>query len=125
MIKLWQENQADIIEGVKESRGQETFKSKLRAKMFYEVFKKLSGYDLRDASDFKLMDRRVVDALLQMKEFNVFFRGMSAWTGFRRITLPFTVAERATGESAWSIFRLFRLALIAQGSPPRRYILLP
>lgn len=113
MIKLWQENQADIVEGVKESRGQETFESKLRVKMFYEVFRRLSGYDLRGASDFKLMDRRVVDALLQMKEFNVFFRGMSAWTGFRRMTLPFTVAERATGESAWSVFRLFRLALVA------------
>lgn len=111
MIRLWRAGDVDVVEAIKASRGKETFFSKVSAGLFYLVWNKLSGFELRGASDYKLMDRRAVDAYLQMQERNVFFRGMTAWLGFRRAQVPFVVAERNGGSSGWSFFRLLRLAL--------------
>jgi glycosyltransferase involved in cell wall biosynthesis len=112
MLSEWR-NGAQVVEGVKQARGEETWISKWRAQFFYGLFSRLSGFNLQAASDFKLMDRRAVDAYLQMKERNVFFRGMSAWVGFRRVQLPFVVANRASGASSWSLKSLMRLGLTA------------
>jgi hypothetical protein len=71
----------------------------------------LSGYNLRGASDYKLLDRKVVNAWRSMGERNIFFRGMTAWLGFHRVQIPFEVPERAGGRSRWSIFQLFKLAV--------------
>jgi len=111
MITLWRETGADIVEGRKVTRGKETLLDKLSAGLFYLVWNKLSGFQLRGASDFKLMNRRSVDALLQMDERNVFFRGMTAWLGFDRVEIPFEVATRAGGRSGWSFLRRLKLAL--------------
>lgn len=111
MIRLWRETGVDIVEGVKATRGNETIFNKIGARLFYSIWSKLSGFQLTGASDFKLMDRQAVNAYLQMDERGVFFRGMTAWLGFKRIEVPFEVAGRAGGASGWSVFRLFRLAL--------------
>lgn len=111
MIKLWRESGADVIEAVKESRGRESLAGKMGASLFYAMLRILSGYDLRGASDFKLLDRKVVAAWLKMGERNLFFRGMTAWLGFKRMQIPFVVPERAGGQSGWSAFRLVRLAM--------------
>lgn len=111
MIRLWQNGSIDIVEGVKTSRGRETLFNKLSAGLFYLIWNKLSGFELRNASDFKLLNRPAVDAYLQMRERNLFFRGMTAWLGFRRAQVPFEVAERTGGSSGWSVFHLVRLAL--------------
>jgi glycosyltransferase involved in cell wall biosynthesis len=112
MIRVWQSEGVDIVEGVKISRGRETLFNKLSAGLFYLLWNKLSGFELRNASDFKLLNRRAVDAYLQMRERNLFFRGMTAWLGFRRAQIPFEVAERSGGSSGWSVFHLVSLALI-------------
>jgi len=112
MVKHWKEG-AEVVEAVKQHRGTESHYSKLRAQLFYAIFTRLAGYDLRGASDFKLMDRRVLDAWRGMGERNLFFRGMNAWLGFRRVQLPFNVPARAGGESSWSVLQLVRLALTA------------
>ena len=111
MIETWQNGDVDIVEAVKASRGKETLFSKFTAWMFYLLWNKLSGFELRGASDYKLLNRRAVNAYLQMQERNVFFRGMTAWLGFRRAQIPFEVAERSGGSSGWSVFRLIRLAI--------------
>lgn len=111
MISIWRKGDVDIVEAVKTSRGTETLFNKLSARLFYLVWNKLSGFELRGASDYKLLNRRVVNAYLQMQERNLFFRGMAAWLGFQRTQIPFEVPERAGGNSRWSLFRLFRLAL--------------
>ncbi|HET6893508.1 MAG TPA: glycosyltransferase family 2 protein [Pyrinomonadaceae bacterium] len=111
MISLWRETGADIVEGTKVMRGKESLLDKLSAGLFYLIWNKLSGFELRGASDFKLMNRRSVEALLQMDERNVFFRGMTAWLGFHRVEIPFEVATRAGGRSGWSFLRRLRLAL--------------
>ena len=112
LIEKWRTSGADIVEGVKRRRGRESLTSKFGALTFYVILNKLSGFDLKGASDFKLIDRRVLDMWLAMRERNVFFRGMTAWMGFRTIQIPFEVAPRRTGKSGWSYPRRAKLALI-------------
>ena len=112
MIETWRTSGADIIEAVKRRRGRESLTSKFGALTFYVILNKLSGFDLKGASDFKLIDRRVLDTWLAMRERNVFFRGMTAWMGFRTIQVPFEVGPRRAGKSGWSYLRRTQLALI-------------
>jgi len=111
MIHRWEEGSADIIEAVKVSRGDESLSSKLFAHIFYTLMGKLSGFDFSGASDYKLLDRKVVLAWKEMGERNVFFRAMSAWVGFEREHITFEVADREHGESKWSTWALLGLAI--------------
>ena len=111
MLEHWQRGSVDVVEAVKRSRGDEPVVSKLAAHVFYIVFSRLSGVNLKNASDFKLMDKRVVEAWKDLPERNLFFRGMSAWLGFNRQQIEFDVAPRADRASKWSTLGLFRLAL--------------
>ncbi len=113
MVRTWRETGVDIVEATKITRGKETFFSKITAGLFYLIWNKLSGFELKGASDYKLLNRRAVNAYLQMGERNVFFRGMTAWLGFSRAQIPFEVAGRVGGQSGWSILRLIGLALTA------------
>jgi len=111
MVRAWREEHYQVVEAKKSSRGAEPAVARLGARLFYPLFRRLSGFDLEGASDFKLVDRRVLDAWAEMGERNVFFRGMSAWLGFRRKEIAFDVAPRAGGRSGWSPWRLVRLAV--------------
>jgi polyisoprenyl-phosphate glycosyltransferase len=111
MIRLWQNTKADVVEAVKTKRGPESFSGKMGALLFYVVLNKLAGVNLKGVSDFKLMNRRAVDAWLQMEERNVFFRGMTAWLGFTRVQIPFEVPRRAGGKTGWSFPNRLKLAL--------------
>lgn len=113
MIRLWREEGYEIVEGVKSDRGREGVFSRLQAKLFYSMFRRMSGYDLSNASDYKLLDRKVVLKWRTLVEHNTFFRGLSAWLGFRRVSFPFEVAERQTGRSRWKISSLLRLSVHA------------
>lgn len=112
MIQLWRDG-AEVVEAVKQHRGREGVLSRVRAKLFYSIFTRLTGLHLHGASDFKLMDRRVLEAWRGLNERNLFFRGMNAWLGFRRIQISFDVADRVEGESNWTILQLGRLAMTA------------
>ena len=111
MVRVWLETDVDIVEAMKITRGKETFFSTLSAGLFYLIWNKLSGFELKGASDYKLLNRRAVDAYLQMKERNVFFRGMTAWLGFRCVQIPFEVAGRVGGQTGWSVLRRLGLAI--------------
>jgi glycosyltransferase involved in cell wall biosynthesis len=113
MVRIWRESRADVVEAVKDHRGTEPFTNKVGAMLFYAIVKNLSAYDLRGATDYKLMDRRVIDAWLKLGERSLFFRGMVAWLGFRRVQIPFLVQGRIEGKSRWSVFQLIRLAVTA------------
>lgn len=112
MVTLWQQGFM-VVEGIKATRGKETLLSRLNAGFFYKIFAKLSGYNLTNASDFKLLDRRVVDEWKKLGEHDTFFRALSAWLGFQRTTFTFEVAPRETGKSKWGILNLFKLSLNA------------
>ena len=83
MVEKWRSSGADIVHAVKTKRGREPVAGKVGAFLFYLILNKLSGFDLKGASDFKLVNRKVTDTWLAMRERNVFFRGMTAWMGFR------------------------------------------
>lgn len=112
LIETWRTSGADVVEAVKRKRGHESLASKFGALTFYVILNKLSGFELKGASDFKLIDRRVLHTWLAMRERNVFFRGMTAWMGFRTIQIPFEVGPRRAGKSGWSYLRRAKLALI-------------
>jgi glycosyltransferase involved in cell wall biosynthesis len=112
MVRMWQTSGADIVEAVKSNRGRESLSDKLGALLFYVILNKLSGFDFKGASDFKLMNRKAVDAWLKMRERNVFFRGMTAWMGFTSVQIPFEVVPRSAGQSTWSPLKRLKLALI-------------
>ena len=111
MVRLWQEEGYDVVEGVKSDRGKESLGGKIAAMTFYKLFKKSTKIDIGVASDFKLMNRASLEAWKQMPERNTFFRGLSAWVGFKRYALPFEVAERAGGDTKWTLKGLIKLAV--------------
>ena len=111
MYKLWAAGGAEIIEARKRSRGSESAGYRLMAKLFYKLIGKGAGLDMTGASDFKLMSRRAVNALLEMPERLTFFRAMSGWIGFETKQVYFDVAERNGGGSKFSLAYLFRYAV--------------
>ncbi|MDD4415075.1 MAG: glycosyltransferase family 2 protein [Oscillospiraceae bacterium] len=111
MVRLWHDEGYDVVEGIKSDRGRESAASKLAALLFYRTFRRTTGIDIGEASDFKLMDKSVVEAWKNLPEKNSFFRGLSAWVGFKRYAMPFKVAPRAGGATKWSLGSLVRLAV--------------
>ena len=107
MIGIWQRGEAEVVEAFKRTRGP------LASRMFYAIFERLSGIDLLGASDFKLLDRRVINTYNSLRERNVFFRGLTAWIGFRRAAVHFDVPSREAGRSRWTRVKLIALAVTA------------
>ncbi len=110
MLRRWRAGEAEVVEAVKRRRGRESWVNRWGARLFYRTLRRVSGIDLENASDFKLLDRKVVDAWLELRDFHLFFRGMCAWLGFRRARIDFEVPERIGGVSKWSLGRLAGLA---------------
>jgi dolichol-phosphate mannosyltransferase len=110
MYRLWEEGY-EIVEGVKKSRGRESIFHKLSAGMFYGIMSKATKIDMYRASDFKLLDRRAVEALLMFPEYHVFFRALSSWIGYKKTSVEFDVRDREVGSSKWSTSALFKYAV--------------
>ena len=110
MYRLWEQGY-EVIEGVKEDRGQESTFHRFAANSFYGLISKATGMDMSSSSDFKLLDRKVVDALNAMPERNVFFRALSYWVGYKQASVSYCVQERTAGESKWSTKSLVKYAL--------------
>jgi len=109
MYRLWQEGY-QVIEGVKKDRGKESRFYGFCAKWFYRLMGQATKMDMSRASDFKLLDRKAVDALLRLKEKNAFFRALSSWIGFKTTQVEFEVRERQAGTSKWSFGGLISYA---------------
>ena len=110
MYRLWEQGY-EIIEGQKSSRGTEGRLHTFAAKTFYSVISAATGFDMANASDFKLLDRKAVNVLIQMPEKNGFFRALSSWIGFKTTSIEFDVQDREAGESKWSTLSLIRYAI--------------
>ncbi len=115
MYRLWEQGY-EVVEGIKEDRGDETGFHRFAANSFYSLISRATGMDMASSSDFKLLDRKVVDALNQMPERNVFFRALSFWVGFRKTEVHYRVRERTAGESKWSTRSLVKYAINNIGS---------
>jgi len=113
MVRHWQEGDWDVVEAVKSHRGRESVVRRSAVRGFYRAAAWLTGYDLQDASDFKLIDRRVLDEWRRLGERATFFRGLVSWLGFSRLQVPFEVPPRSSGASRWSLAALGGLAVHA------------
>lgn len=111
MFALWKQGY-DVVEGVKSDRGDESRLHKLFVDIFYGTMSKLMRMNMNDTSDYKLLDRRVIDVLLSLKESNTFFRALSFWVGFSSTSIRYEVQERTAGESKWSFTSLLKYALM-------------
>lgn len=123
MVAKWREGY-DVVYAVRRERTGQGLMSRLQAHAFYWVFDKLSEVPLpREVGDFRLLDRKVVDAINAMPERTRFMKGIFAWVGFRQIGLPYDQEERQHGESSFNAMRLLRFAfdgLVAFSDMPLR-----
>lgn len=109
MLKEW-ENGFLVVDAVKRVRNDSRTRT-LLSNMFYKIFESVSGINIKDRSDFKLLDRRVVDFYTRLHERHKFFRGVIAWARFKGKDILFDVEDRRGGGSKWSFVELMRYAL--------------
>jgi glycosyltransferase involved in cell wall biosynthesis len=112
MVLEWK-NGAQIVHGQKEKRQSESKLNRLYAGLYYRVLRLFTGMDLENASDFKLLDRIVVDALNEIEDREPFFRAMNAWIGFETSTVLFMPNDRFAGRTTWTQLRKIRLAIMS------------
>lgn len=109
MFRLWEQGY-EIVEGIKTNRGKESLLHRKSAGFFYGIMSRATGFDMQNASDFKLLDRKAVESVLSMPERSMFFRAASSWIGYRSTSVLFEVQEREAGESKWSARSLISYA---------------
>lgn len=107
MVALWKQGY-QVVEGKKSNRGDEKAAHGICARLFYKLMSRAIGMDMQSSSDFKLLDRAVVNELNALTEKDTFFRALSFWVGFRTATVEFDVADRQFGASKWSLKSLIR-----------------
>jgi glycosyltransferase involved in cell wall biosynthesis len=110
-VDLWREGY-DVVYGVRIDRSSDGRIKRVAANWFYNLFNKVSRVPIpQNAGDFRLMDRRVVNQIKEFKERGRFMKALMAWPGFRSTGVPFVRPERAGGQSAWNLWRLWNFAL--------------
>ncbi len=113
MAKKWKEGY-EVVYAVRAEREGESWFKKLTASIFYRIIYRITDVKIpMDTGDFRLMDRKVVDVLKQMRERHRFPRGMSAWVGFRQIGVEYKRAPRYAGLTKYPFSKMLRLALNA------------
>ena len=111
MVRRWRAG-AEVVVGVRPDRGSDSPLKRFTGALFYRVFNLLcTPHITANAGDFRLMDRRVVDALLRLPERNRFMKGLFAWVGFRVESIPLEHEKRRHGATKWSYRKLTRFAL--------------
>lgn len=110
MIEKWQEG-FDVVYGKRLIREGESFFKRFSAKAFYRVMRKVANVDIPlDTGDFRLMDRKVVDALSKLNEPEPFVRGLVSWVGFKQTAVTYERQERNAGVTKYPLTKMIRLA---------------
>ncbi|MEM7181749.1 MAG: glycosyltransferase family 2 protein [Spirochaetota bacterium] len=110
MLEKWQEG-FSVVYGKRKKRKGETFFKLITAKIFYRIIRYLSDTDIpADSGDFRLMDRKAIDALKSLRESSRYIRGLVSWVGFKQYALEYERDERFAGETKYSLQKMFRLA---------------
>jgi polyisoprenyl-phosphate glycosyltransferase len=113
MIARWREGY-DVVYGVRTEREGETWFKLFTAKAFYRLIHRITSISIpQDTGDFRLMDRRVVDAIRLMPERNRFLRGMVSWVGFKQIGVHYRRHSRFAGQTKFSVAKMTRFAVDA------------
>ena len=112
MVKLLESEDYDSVATRRVSRDGEPPIRSWFARKFYQLINKISDADIVDgARDFRLMKRKMVDAIVSMNEYNRFSKGIFGWIGFKTYWLPFKNVERIAGETKWNFWKLFKYAI--------------
>ena len=102
----------DVVYATRTARDSDTIAKRLTASWFYQIHNKLADIDIPDnTGDFRLMDRRVIEALRRLPERNRFMKGLFSWVGFRQTGIDYEREPRAYGVSKWKYWRLWNFAL--------------
>jgi dolichol-phosphate mannosyltransferase len=113
LIAKWREGY-EVVYAIRAEREGESWFKLFTASLFYRLIARITDVNIpMDAGDFRLLDRKVVDVLNQMRERHRFLRGMSAWVGFRQTGVPYRRAARFAGETKYPFRKMFRLAINA------------
>jgi dolichol-phosphate mannosyltransferase len=113
MVARWKEGY-EVVFAVRTERKGETWFKEFTAKLFYRIIYRITDVDIPlDTGDFRLMDRKVVQAMTQMRERNRFIRGMTSWVGFRQTGVQYVREERYAGETHYPFRKMFKFALDA------------
>jgi glycosyltransferase involved in cell wall biosynthesis len=111
LIAAWRRG-IDMVYATRRQRAGETWMKRTTAKLFYRLVNRVSQVDIPpDTGDFRLMSRRVVDAVRSLREHNRFMKGLFAWVGFSAEQVLYDRAERHAGVSKWNYWKLWNLAL--------------
>ena len=110
LVEEWEQG-ADIAYGKRLKREGETIFKKLTAFCYYRLLNAMSAYPIPlDTGDFRLLDRKVADVFLKMREHNRFLRGMSGWMGFTSVPVEYVRHERQAGKTIYTLKKMLRLA---------------
>lgn len=110
-LQYWQEGY-DMVYGLRQNRNTESYLKRSCAYLFYWLMSKITQIEIpNNAGDFRLLDRKIIDALKQFPERTRFMKGLYAWIGYKKIGIAYEVQERTRGDSSFSMIRLFELAL--------------
>jgi dolichol-phosphate mannosyltransferase len=115
MVSKWEEGYK-IVEGVKLDRGNESLLYSLFSMTFYKALNSMGSLDLKNLSDYKLIDRELVDIIRSLPEKSRFFRGLIDWMGYPKHQIPFHVPDREAGTTSWSSWQLIKFSLSAISS---------
>jgi dolichol-phosphate mannosyltransferase len=113
MIAKWKEG-FEVVYAVRSEREGESWFKKLTASLFYRIIYRITDVKIPlDTGDFRLLDRKVINVMNQMRERHRFLRGMSSWIGFRQVGLPYRRAARFAGVTKYPFSKMMKLALNA------------
>ena len=113
MIAKWREGY-EVVYAIRSEREGETWFKEFTASLFYRMIYRITDVDIpRDTGDFRLLDRKVVDVMGQMRERHRFLRGMSVWVGFKQTGVDYKRAPRFAGETKYPFRKMFKFAVDA------------
>lgn len=110
-VKKWEEGY-DMVYGIRNDRTSDTFLKRFTAKLFYKIYNLMTRSPIPyNAGDYRLIDRKVIDAILSLKERNIFMKGIFGWTGFKSYGVKYVRQKRCAGVSKWNYWKLWNFAL--------------
>jgi glycosyltransferase involved in cell wall biosynthesis len=110
-VKKWEEGY-DMVYGIRNDRTSDTFAKRITAKLFYKTYNLMTRSPIPyNAGDYRLIDRKVIDAILSLKERNIFMKGVFGWTGFKSCGVKYVRQKRCAGTSKWNYWKLWNFAL--------------
>ena len=110
-VKKWEEGY-DMVYGIRCDRQSDTFLKRWTAKLFYKTYNLMTRSPIPyNAGDYRLIDRKVINAILSLKERNIFMKGVFGWTGFKSIGIKYARQKRFAGCSKWNYWKLWNFAL--------------